>query len=210
MQQGRKHHSPDISHDIHELIKSLRVHRVYSQELGRTIEGNKAEVQDVLAVGIQGLAVPLREYNSMFDRLRIRRRVRPLIGQPWSLRPDIARTDTDDGHIVSSSPAIALRDLLAHSTGGSSPDSETGSESDSRASDRASKAEVGGLFEISDDSSMQSSEESDGVLSEGSHNNGASAEWESDGDGEFWDVNSLEIEPLFSLDNAEDIDIYSY
>ncbi len=211
-QQGSKHHVPDLSHDIHELMKSLRTHRVYSQEPGRTIEEDKAEVQDVLAEGMQSLAVPLREYNSMFNRLRIRRRVRPLIGQPWTERAEFARADTglQDDNIESSSPAVALRDLFVHGTGGCNPDGETGSDSDSRASDHASKAEVGGFFEISDDSSIESSEESDGIFSEGSGNNGASAEGESDDDGELWDDNTLEIEPLFSLDNADDIDIYSY
>ncbi len=83
MLQGSKHHALDLVHDIHELMKLLRTHHIYSQKLGCTIEGKKADVPDILAVGMQGLVSPLQDYNSMFERLHAQCCVNPLIRQPW-------------------------------------------------------------------------------------------------------------------------------
>ncbi len=77
-QQGTKHHAPDLSHDIKELMRSLRTHRVYQQEQGRAIDDG-SEVSDILVDGLHGLVGPLRDYNTAFDRLRVRRKVDPLV-----------------------------------------------------------------------------------------------------------------------------------
>ncbi|KAF7796316.1 hypothetical protein EIP86_007493 [Pleurotus ostreatoroseus] len=81
--QGSKHHASDLTVDIRELMKSLRRHHVYEQQPGRTIEGVKVTVPDVLIAGLQGLKKPLDDYNSLFLRLRARRRVQPLITDGW-------------------------------------------------------------------------------------------------------------------------------
>lgn len=105
--QGNKHAPPDLSNDIDELMNSLREHAVYMPQESRSIDGDKAEVPDVVALGAGQLVTPIIEYNAMFERLRQRRRLRPLVGSPvfpasspsesapgspspysWSLSPD--------------------------------------------------------------------------------------------------------------------------
>ncbi|KAJ3540608.1 hypothetical protein NM688_g6203 [Phlebia brevispora] len=85
--QGKKHHSPDLSFDIAELMKSLRRHGVYSKQPGRTFDDRKAVIPDVLVKGIQEIQKPLTEYNALFERLRRRRRIKPLILDGWQV-PD--------------------------------------------------------------------------------------------------------------------------
>ncbi|KAI0069829.1 hypothetical protein K474DRAFT_1747000 [Panus rudis PR-1116 ss-1] len=108
--QGNKHQTPELENDIRELIKSLRMHSVYSIERGRTIEGDKAQVPNVQAVGLNQIAEPLQNYNDEFERTRRRRRMTPLIGDPLIPR--------------SYSPVVLELD-------GDNSDSETGSESSS-------------------------------------------------------------------------------
>lgn len=68
-------------------MKSLRMHRVYSKEPGRIIEGDSAVIPDVLVVGLHKLPTPLREYNALFDTLRSRRKLKPLIEGTSPLLP---------------------------------------------------------------------------------------------------------------------------
>ncbi len=77
--QGAKHHAPDLTNDIQEIMKALRTHRVYQQEDGHIID-DSAEVPDVLVNGLHSLAGPLRDYNTAFKRLRNRRKTQPLVG----------------------------------------------------------------------------------------------------------------------------------
>ncbi len=77
-------------------------------------------------------------------------------------------TNADSHGIPSSSPAIPLHDFIVCGARGSRADcaSETGSDLD-WASYHSTQAEVEGVFKISDDSSAESSEESDGAPSDG-------------------------------------------
>ncbi|KAI0073145.1 hypothetical protein K474DRAFT_1603842, partial [Panus rudis PR-1116 ss-1] len=84
--QGTKHTTPDIWRDISELMKSLHEHSVYCLEIGRTIPGEKAEVPNLFTVGLDALKKPLKEYNIAFQKLQVRRRMKPLIGEPASKR----------------------------------------------------------------------------------------------------------------------------
>ncbi|THG94879.1 hypothetical protein EW026_g6675 [Hermanssonia centrifuga] len=68
--QGVKHHELDLSNDIRELMKVLHTHQVYSQVIGRTIDGEKGSVPDLLVGGLHGLKKPLEEYNELFEQLR--------------------------------------------------------------------------------------------------------------------------------------------
>ncbi|KAI0071880.1 hypothetical protein K474DRAFT_1577171, partial [Panus rudis PR-1116 ss-1] len=79
--QGSKHASPDLSQDIAELMKSFREHSVYEIERGRTIDGEKVEVTNILAAGLEMLQKPLNEYNEGFQTLQARRRRQPLVRQ---------------------------------------------------------------------------------------------------------------------------------
>ncbi|KAI0761232.1 hypothetical protein BC629DRAFT_1262098, partial [Irpex lacteus] len=77
---GRKHHTPDISKDIREILDSLRTKAVYEVQLGRTVDTAKAEVPNIDAAGFRALAGPLQEHNERFERLRERYREAPLVG----------------------------------------------------------------------------------------------------------------------------------
>ncbi|KAK7676620.1 hypothetical protein QCA50_020434 [Cerrena zonata] len=85
--QGTKHHTPGLENDVREIVKSLRTHRVYQRELGRTIESDSAVIPNILVSGLNQLAIPLRAYNTTFERFRARLRVRPLIGNPPLANP---------------------------------------------------------------------------------------------------------------------------
>ncbi|KAI0075557.1 hypothetical protein K474DRAFT_1599581 [Panus rudis PR-1116 ss-1] len=80
--QGNKHQTPQLDNDIRELMKSLRMHRVYTIEKGRTIDGKKGQVPNVAADGVNPTYASLRAYNTSFERMRQRRRMKPLIGEP--------------------------------------------------------------------------------------------------------------------------------
>lgn len=89
--QGNRHAPPDLSEDIDELMKSLREHRVYTMEGGRIIEGDKAVTPDsVIAKGASQMLDSLSEYNSLYTRLRERRRLQPLIGEPLTFSDQVS------------------------------------------------------------------------------------------------------------------------
>lgn len=78
---GQKHHTPDLSKDIHKLLESLREKAIYEVQTGRTVEGDKAEVSNMVTAGLQALSGPLRDYNKQFSELREQYRQAPLIGE---------------------------------------------------------------------------------------------------------------------------------
>lgn len=78
--QGVKHHAPDLKRDILEVMRSLREHHVYEVDHGRTVDGDKPEVPNAIALGMEQLPGPLRDYNAWFKRMRRRRRQKPAIG----------------------------------------------------------------------------------------------------------------------------------
>ncbi|PSR78851.1 hypothetical protein PHLCEN_2v7265 [Hermanssonia centrifuga] len=80
--QGSKHHNPDLTNDIQELMKALRTHRVYAKESGCVIDDGTA-VPDAFVHGLHGLLGPLRDYNIAFERLRARRKVPPLVADSY-------------------------------------------------------------------------------------------------------------------------------
>ncbi len=82
-QQGSKHHAPDLTNDIWELMQALRAHRVYEKESGRVIDEGTA-VPDTFVHGLHGLLGPLRDYNITFEQLRARGKVPPLVGKNLS------------------------------------------------------------------------------------------------------------------------------
>ncbi|KAH9840190.1 uncharacterized protein C8Q71DRAFT_746208 [Rhodofomes roseus] len=78
---GTTHAAPDLRRDIEELRRSLTDANVYKVTPGRTIDGDKAVVPNVITSGVTQLAGPLREYNAMFARMKKRRRrTSPLVG----------------------------------------------------------------------------------------------------------------------------------
>ncbi|KAI0771548.1 hypothetical protein BD413DRAFT_604324 [Trametes elegans] len=66
LHQGTKHHAPDLTNDIWELMRSLHLHGVYTVESDRPGKGSVKPVPNVYSVGIHLLACPLADYNSMF------------------------------------------------------------------------------------------------------------------------------------------------
>lgn len=115
--QGSKHHSPDLTRDIQELMKSLRRYHVYEKQPDQVIEGPRAMVQDVIVTGLRDLRKPLDDYNSLFTWLRARHRVRPLILDGWEApRSDgsCTRGNTDAGPAtVSRSARVIAGDVNA-------------------------------------------------------------------------------------------------
>ncbi|KAI0077522.1 hypothetical protein K474DRAFT_1595949, partial [Panus rudis PR-1116 ss-1] len=99
--QGSKHASPDLWRDITELMKSFHEHSVYQVEQGRTIDGEKAEVTNILAAGVEMLQKPLDEYNEAFKTLQARRRREPLVRQHSG---DVSESV---GHLPSYQPATS-------------------------------------------------------------------------------------------------------
>ncbi|KAI0349403.1 hypothetical protein OH77DRAFT_1465461 [Trametes cingulata] len=79
--QGVKHHSPDLTKDIHELMESLRRHGVYSPEQHRPDRDTIQVIPNVLSAGIHALAAPLAEYNAVFRKMQDRRAMVPIIGK---------------------------------------------------------------------------------------------------------------------------------
>ncbi|KAH9847420.1 hypothetical protein C2E23DRAFT_741772 [Lenzites betulinus] len=78
--QGVKHHSPDLSKDVHELMASLRKHSVYVAESRRPDGDSIKLVPNVYSAGIHALAGPLAEYNTTFIKMQDRRRMKPMVG----------------------------------------------------------------------------------------------------------------------------------
>lgn len=112
--QGNKHTPPDLSYDIDRLMDSMREYKIYTLDpQGRVIEGDKAVVADVLAVGAQQLVGPLRDYNSLFERLRRRRRLHPVTGEALAVF----------SHAVAETTGNAVRTPALRSV---SPDLSTG------------------------------------------------------------------------------------
>lgn len=96
--QGTRHSAPDLSVDIAVLMDSLKEHKVYEKEIGRTLE-DEDEVADVVSIGALALIAeggPLDEYNKAFKRLQQRRRMRPVVGDGVN--------DMEKGSALSPSP----------------------------------------------------------------------------------------------------------
>ena len=85
--QGTKHHNPDITVDITELMKSMRRYHVYEKTVGRTIDSSNPIVPDLLTVGLHELFKPLQEYNNLFHQLQQRRERTPLITTDGGWKP---------------------------------------------------------------------------------------------------------------------------
>ncbi|KAI0344970.1 hypothetical protein BDW22DRAFT_1370596 [Trametopsis cervina] len=120
--QGSKHAAPDLSNDIHELMRSLELHQVYTRQPNRTIEdsaGKSGEVRDILTEGFHLLSSSINDYNLLFKRLRARRALSPLITDGWnelwglnSAQPSLpSGSDSEsDSTSVTSSEAIEWSD----------------------------------------------------------------------------------------------------
>ncbi|KAJ7768938.1 hypothetical protein B0H16DRAFT_1307636 [Mycena metata] len=96
--QGTKHEPADLSTDIKLLMKSLAEHDVYKikgLDLGRL--GDGTPTPDVIAAGVEQLADsssnPLVEYNTAFQKLQARLRLRPLVDN-WSEEPQSVAAPT--------------------------------------------------------------------------------------------------------------------
>ncbi|KAI0072891.1 hypothetical protein K474DRAFT_1700685 [Panus rudis PR-1116 ss-1] len=118
--QGNKHQTPQIDNDIRELMKSLRMHRVYSVERGRTIDGKKAQIPNVQSAGFNKLGSPLRSYNAEFERRKQRLRMTPLIGNPLLSR----HMDSDTAMDGSESENDTESDVGSNASGDDEPANE--------------------------------------------------------------------------------------
>jgi len=78
--QGVKHTVPSLEKDISALMKSLADLEVYTEKEGRTLDANEKPAQDVVSVGLALLAhgPALAKFNAEFDRIRERRRLKPV------------------------------------------------------------------------------------------------------------------------------------
>ncbi|KAJ7573000.1 hypothetical protein C8J56DRAFT_1008478 [Mycena floridula] len=96
---GSRHAPPDLVDDIDRLMKSLDENNVYRLTKGRVLDDDDKPVPDVMSVGLQNLtdstSNPLVEYNKAFLRLQARRRMKPLVGEPPDLEPNISATEND-------------------------------------------------------------------------------------------------------------------
>ncbi|KAJ7280067.1 hypothetical protein C8J57DRAFT_1464500 [Mycena rebaudengoi] len=94
--QGTKHAPADLVTDIEVLMESLAEHEVYEIKGRVFAEGDGAPTPDVITAGIHQLtdstSNPLTEYNTSFQKLQARCRLKPLV-ESW-----------DDGSITSPSP----------------------------------------------------------------------------------------------------------
>ncbi|KAI0772179.1 hypothetical protein BC629DRAFT_1529829 [Irpex lacteus] len=106
--QGSKHTTPDLTEDISDLMKSLSTHEVYTRQVSRTNKdstGKANVVRDIMTNGLEDLLPSLREYNSLFNRLRDRRLMTPLISENWAMfhqqdRVGTASVDHSDSLMV--------------------------------------------------------------------------------------------------------------
>ncbi|KAI0075724.1 hypothetical protein K474DRAFT_1599390, partial [Panus rudis PR-1116 ss-1] len=137
--QGNKHQTPELDNDIRELVKSLRMHKVYVIERGRTIEGDKAEVPNVQSVGLNHIEEPLCSYNTEFERMRHRRRMTPLIGDPLIPREHCHNipSDEDSGSDSDINLESSTSDDESESSSGSSEPDEAEHRLDDEESDAA-------------------------------------------------------------------------
>lgn len=75
------HAEVDLRADIQSLMDCLREYRVYLINLGRMLEADEI-AKEVLGIGWNNLTAgeknPLSDYNSFIDRLKKRRRMRPV------------------------------------------------------------------------------------------------------------------------------------
>jgi hypothetical protein len=116
--QGVKHEPANLKNDIHDLMRSLNDHDVYTLKVGRKLDDDDLPVTDIITTGLQQLTDsahnPIDEYNQAFQQLQARRKLRAIIGEsapnsgnaiPTSLRdsPPILQYTTP-------SPATALSD----------------------------------------------------------------------------------------------------
>lgn len=94
-------------------MKSLREHRVYEQELGRTVESKKATVPDIIANGLSSLSIGKshQEYNESFKNLQTRRRSTPLIGHTLNTTGAAQATATNSPSVSHQSPLPSLHTI---------------------------------------------------------------------------------------------------
>lgn len=171
-------------------MKSLRTHRVYSKEPGRTIEGDSAVIPDVLVVGLHKLPTPLREYNALFDTLRSRRKLKPLIGGTSPLLPLGAQQ-------TQRRPSMGVAPLQPHNTPAHDLTQEGSAEESS---------------DDSDDNDVPESSDSDGSASESEDSDGL--EDDLDEDEGVWRPGSMSSsdhdKAVFSLQDFEDVALDMY
>ncbi|OJT07079.1 hypothetical protein TRAPUB_2111 [Trametes pubescens] len=116
--QGDKHHAPDLTRDIHEIMRSLRAHGVYVPEHQRPGAEDVRPIPNVYTAGLRALPGPLADYNTTFRRMQARRAMVPVVGKSaldtygiarpsaTSLRPQAEHDDLDSNseHSRSASP----------------------------------------------------------------------------------------------------------
>lgn len=234
--QGNRHAPPDLSLDIDELMKSLREHRVYIQEAGRVIEGDKAVAPDVIAKGAEQMLDSLTEYNALFQRLRERRRLRPLVGdpptfpvQPSNIAVVVRHDDTATVHEnpASGQPGGSSATVNGHTDPTASTEPSGGAIA---SDDGAWRVEAEYLLdsmsitssEFSGSASEAGSEDAHGAGTSGTgatdvpdyeessaSSDGGNRESE-DNEEEYTFQLDLDPEPVFSLETEADVDFYMY
>ncbi|KAI4520861.1 hypothetical protein K525DRAFT_270399 [Schizophyllum commune Loenen D] len=88
--QGKRHTTPDLTKDIHELMASLQKHNVYEVVPGRRFDADDSSlVDDAVSTGFVKLiqptakgTSPLDDYNTAFTRLQRAYRITPIVGGP--------------------------------------------------------------------------------------------------------------------------------
>ncbi|KAL1719589.1 hypothetical protein EV715DRAFT_272510 [Schizophyllum commune] len=88
--QGKRHTTPDLTKDIHELMASLQKHNVYEVVPGRRFDADDLSlVDDAVSTGFVKLiqptskgTSPLDDYNTAFTRLQHAYRITPIVGGP--------------------------------------------------------------------------------------------------------------------------------
>ena len=82
-----RHAPADLADDIHTLMESLDENNVYRIQKGRVLDDDDELVKDVIEVGLQNLTEgnknPLSEYNEAFRNLQARRRMKPVVSEPF-------------------------------------------------------------------------------------------------------------------------------
>ncbi len=181
--QGSKHHTPDLTNDIQELMKALRTHHVYAKEFGRVIDDGTA-VPDAFVHGLLG---PLRDYNIAFKRLRAQHKVSPLVGKnPSSQTMSPISQDMEE---VNKSECNRGEGFLG-SNGGKKDNILAESEAEDEVN--STDHEDGGLDDFEgevNDKEEEEEEEEDRLL---------------------WKTNPNFLEPIFSFEGVEDVGIDIY
>ncbi|GJF00842.1 hypothetical protein PsYK624_171440 [Phanerochaete sordida] len=218
--QGNKHAPPNLSYDIGCLIDSMREFSIYTPDpRGRAIEGPKASIANVLTVSAHQLIGPLADYNELFERLRRRRRLYPVVGE----RPAIySHAPEYNVHACAGRTAEIVPGVSLQTAHGSVPVPAAGSHSGGQ---ELSQYDDDDKLDRASVTSRRSSTQGD-VLepptpSATFHDSDASLSSDGASEGEQADVEDSErlpweqildepLERLFTLDTEENVDVYMY